>query len=392
MSFAARTLAFVESIAFSHTERQDLLHHIIKYALQIHGLERSTVLRKYAFKIDILPEVMHFKAQYLDVSSYIHRQLWKDVLHYLQGSTTENTDIAFCMRYLDAADVAVLKGQSVNEDNSVDKLDLDEWAKGKNILKWVKKKLYKLKFISTYDPGFDLEDFGQELACEAIRVINTYQRMNHSDKYADEPIEDRLDKYLEGALANKVGSLIEYYTSLSRRRMVSTNDDLYKNLKAVKKSLGSARKKGEDVSAQKAKVRELTSQIQNTESDYYSVTVAIEPSEDIESEDIHIESHHNATDIEETMNNLLWIESFRENISDPRDQEYINLILDSGAAKEFQGWLDDKGYKADTFTANHRLACKYVMAKDKRGGYNSKLPRWNKKNLTENPEVLRMLA
>ena len=138
MQFATRILAFVESINLADSDRKTLLQTLVRYTLQIDGSQRATVLRKAAFGMDRVPEVMHFKTQYLDVSSYIHRSLWKGVVSYLKTGVleegTEKGDVDYCLQLLRPEDKDVLQTSSLNEDASVDGFDVEEWAEDINIL------------------------------------------------------------------------------------------------------------------------------------------------------------------------------------------------------------------------------------------------------------------
>lgn len=398
MQFATRILSFVESINLSSTDRKELLTALVQYALQIHGTQRATVLRKLAFRLDRMPEVMYFKNQYLDVSSYIHRNLWKSVVGFLQTSEVDQeikSDVDYCLGLLTDADRSVLKVVGLNESSSVEDFDIAKWAEDKNILQWVRSKIYKLKFIAHYDPGIDLEDFAQDLACEVVRVINTYQRIKVPDEHAQGPLQTRLEKCIDGALNNKIGSLIERHTSLSRRRSVSTNDELYKQLKSTKKKLNKTKKVGDvaAIAATEAKVKKIAEEIQNTESDYFAQTSSIEPTTEIGTHTLHLNSWVDFTNTEDKLNEALWAEKIPEVVNDPRDRDYLKLVLeDPEIDTDFEKWAGDrKVKKTDNVNNRLRLAHKFIVEQDK-NGYYAGLPKWNKNSMMKNENLLRMFA
>jgi len=398
MQFATRILSFVESLNITTNERQDLLKALVRYTLHVNGTQRATILRKKAFALDKVPEVMHFKIQYLDVSSYIQLKLWKGVVGFLKGHVVDDEikdDVKYCLSFLNSEDCTILKNIGLNEESNVEDFDVDQWTKDKNVLQWVRKKIYKLKFISDYDPSIDLEDFSQDLACEVFRIINTYQRVKRSPKHSQEPLQLRLEKYVDGALANKINNIIEHHTSISRRRAVSTNDELYKKLKAAKKSLNKAKRTEEISFAEEAKVKEILASIQNTESDYYSQTTDIDEGEDIGINRLDINYGINYSETEDQWNELLWAESFKAKLGDPRDLDYVKLVLeDPELDHSFHDWVEAQGRKVKSAKGRLRLAQKFIKAKDRQGDY-ANYPttvRWDKDNLFDNGPMLRMFA
>lgn len=250
-SFYARVSAFLEELQLPEKETKTIEHELVRVALQIQDGVGSTKLRQYCYSLNRLPEFTYFKDQYLDVSYYIHRELWLAVFHQVKDGTVPNTeplmgDASYCISLLDAKDTAKVKKQVINESLSVDSLELDEtWTTGKkkrrNFMQYVKSKTSTLNYLSRYDPGLSQDDFAQDLACEALRTFNTYPR-SKCQTQDDSPIRVRVEKYIERSLNNKVLSLKGYYACENRRRIVSTIPHLYNEQSQYKKLFRAAQK------------------------------------------------------------------------------------------------------------------------------------------------------
>jgi hypothetical protein len=320
-SFQKRVEQLVNEISFfvqKESEQKELVSEIVRLVLGIQTGMGSTALRRITFRNNILDDFTFFKNQYLDVSHYLHRQLWKAVVRSVQEGEKYTDarlrsdvisclqherpldgnayaiqvfeekvqafvqvlkqDTAFCLQSLNSRDLAKIKELSINEELNVDSIDMANFTTGKkkpkDLQTYVKTKSYTLNFLSEYDPGFTPEDFDQDLLCETVRVANVYGRSKckniHRELKDDEgnaqamtPIKVRLEKYVETALNNKVDNLKEYHTCENRRRVSTTDSKLYKEKAKIKKLM----QKNPIYNANKEKLAELKKMIGITHKD-----------------------------------------------------------------------------------------------------------------------------
>lgn len=414
ISFKQTVVQFVQNQILTETQKKELTKEIVKFALQIHGQQRSAVLRKYAFAHSCLEETSFFKQQYLDVSAYIHRELWRDVK---SRSTTE--DVRFCLDHLTRKELETFD-RIAYHDIDISSFDLNKWLKEK--MKHLKNKSYKLKFIRDSDPCFDIEDFTQDLALEAVRVVNSFGRVKAKGN-PEESLQTQLEKYLEGSLNNKINSLIEYHTTGVRRRSVNTNEGLYKKLKEVKSELNVIKTKhrayeenvvetrlrtldwftgtaipfvtkatlklfkfpkevleklgdlavvtrerlreallscplvGDDVVSYEKKLRLIQNDIENTDSDYIPRTTELdaeaETAETVDPDDV------------------IWLKEFKGKVGNEADEAYVKLVLGEAEPElinSFETWVANrpgKYRKLKNYTNLFKLARKYVIEKNK---------------------------
>lgn len=412
-TFKNRVSQFTTSLLLTNNEKISLTKEVVKFVLQLHGQQRSTVLRKKAFALGCLEETTHFKNQFLDVSEYIHTDLWKNVRDRL-----DTEDVQFCLKHLTPKELKAiddLKYPGTDTSN----FDLNQWITDK--IKYLKSKTYKLRFIKEYDPSFDTDDFVQELACEAVRVVRTFGRSKAKGNPND-TLKIQLEKYIEGALNNKIRSFIEYHTSGTRRRAVSTNEKLYKKLKTVKKHLNLVKRSHQtyvegvvetrlmtlkwygaeryitkktlvekfpekvvenfkddlvithdqlkkvllqypfemaDVSAFEQKVSLVQNDIKKTDGDYFAKTLSF---------DTTAEMNYELDDSGDSPDNKIWLDQFSYKVKDPRDNEYLALVLGDAEEKlenDFVAWANknQKSRNIRNFNTRYQLAQKFVGEK-----------------------------
>jgi len=150
------------------------------------------------------------------------------------------SDVKFCLALLNERDLAKLRTEKINPSLNIDHIKIDEnWRiggkkKNSNLLEFIKSKTGTLQYLSQYDGAVTQEDFQQEIACEVLRVANIYPKLNQqiSD---DTSVEEKLQRYISVSVNNKVLGIKEHYDHPSRRRVVSTIDPLYKELKKLKR-------------------------------------------------------------------------------------------------------------------------------------------------------------
>ena len=256
-----RKVTMTEKPSLTKQDRELVAREIVKFIMQIQKGVGSTTLRTITFRLHCLDDFTYFKNQYLDMSQYIHRVLWLAVLDKAHnGRDSEDPmvkeDTDFCLSLLEAKDLEKLS--TIGADNTLDvsSIKMDEnWTTGrggrrKKLLAYAKSKLHTLSFLNEYDPGIEPEDFNQDFLCEILRVFNTYPRSkckNLGKEVQEEdkklaPIQDRVERYVESAFNNKVMNIKEYYSCESRRRVTTTDNDLYKQRSRLNKNLGAADK------------------------------------------------------------------------------------------------------------------------------------------------------
>ena len=243
--FKYRLEEFMASVTIQQPYRDDFIKEIARLMMKVQEGAGSSVVRRKAFRLNIEDDFKYFKEQYLDVSKYLLSTVWTATLDKIQkGVDSPNemvrSDVDYLISLLDDNDVDTIKNKPPrNESLNVDSIDLSTWTTGKekkkNMDEYAKSKIYTLSFISDYDKCFDKEDWAQDMKCEIIRVINSYPRSNCTNFISADSLPDRVNQYVETASNNKVNNIKERYTCETRRRVVSTVDPLYKEIKKLKK-------------------------------------------------------------------------------------------------------------------------------------------------------------
>lgn len=242
MSFKLRVENFIGSLHLSSEDKQEIRKEIVKFVLHIQDGSGSIRLRTKAYRKNILEDVLFFKSQYLDVSHYVHRTLWKSVVEQLNSNSFCSEDVEYCCSLLDQQELEKVKKIVVNQNFNIDALDITKWKMGKtkrrDLVPHIKTKVSALNFISKYDPALTQADFAQELACEAIKVFNLYPRSKGLNASKSEGIlQSQVEMYMEKALTNKVKNLDYYYSCDSRKRVGNTNSKTIKKKKKLEKHL-----------------------------------------------------------------------------------------------------------------------------------------------------------
>jgi len=251
-SFATRLNKFAAECKLSEEDAHSLKAEVIRYVLKLLSRKGTLSIRAFAKKHNFLGEFTHFRDQYLSISQYVHRTLWVKVLEfYNEQKVPEDalvlSDVQFCLEHLNKEDLKKLKTQKVNPALNIDHIQIDQnWQIGgkkkKNTLKdFIKSKTGTLQYLNQYDGAVTQEDFQQEIACEVLRVANIYPKLNQQIT-DDTSIEDKLQRYISVSVNNKVLSIKEHYDHPSRRRVVSTIEPLYKEMKKFKRFQANARR------------------------------------------------------------------------------------------------------------------------------------------------------
>lgn len=342
---------------------------VIRYILKIQKGMGSTAIKSLAHKNNFPSEWSFFKQQYLDMSEYINRKLWKAVVKFVQDTEISDddmmaSDVSYCLNQLGIDDIEKINEKRLNDNCNVGNIDLNTWETGKtkkrNIQEYVQSKVGSLRFLAEYDPAMDLEDFQQDLAVELCRVYNYYEQSSGT-KLASETenqvsLSERFMKYGETALNNKVLNLKEHYSCESRRRVSTTDSKLYRTRTRIKKEL-SKNPNDQKLLAQLDKVEK---KIKTSNSDYFSTVTPLVRGNDGEFRELDAKEIGNPLikSIEPTreLEDQLWVEELILNLP-PKQGKFVTVLLkhDDDFEIWFDKWAEGKKVKYDSNNIDHRI-------------------------------------
>lgn len=346
--FTLQIMDFVDSDD-KMTTIEEFKSEVIRYILKIQKGMGSTAIKSLAHKHNFAPEWSFFKQQYLDMSAYVNRKLWKAIVNYTQDCETEEdrtyaSDVMYCLSHLNADDLELLKKKKVNKDCNVDEINLNTFVTGKtkqrNLQEYFASKVGGLRYLVQYDPAMDLSDFEQDLAVEFCRVYNYYEQSVgtklEAEKENEVSLGERFQKYGETALNNKVLNLKEYWGCESRRRVSTTDNKLYRTRARLKKELA----KNPDDTKIIAKLAKIEEQIGNSNSDYFSVVTPLVRGNDGEFRELDareignplVKAIDSTQDVEETM----WVNELIEGLP-PKLSRFVQALLTHD--EEFEKWF-----------------------------------------------------
>jgi len=396
VSFRGRVSSFIQNLNLSDENADLLTREIVRFVLQVDSKSRSRNLRKAAFKMNCLSDIVYFKDQYLNSSSYLNGVLWQAVLLYATknkrpNNKTVRVDVAFCYDMLCEDDFKIFKKQRSDKRLDVSKIDLTKWSNGryKTIEGYARSKIHKLGFLSLYDPSMDSEDFVQDILCEFLRIFHSYSR-SKGEIVDNEPIEQRVCKYIDKALGNKIKSMIDYYTSASRKRITSTLDRHYKKIKALKKKNGSNPKTEYEV-----EILKLKEVIKNNNEDYYPTTTELNMNYNTEEGEVKLQidpSYYNDHYSVDNIIDNVWVNELDETIKDKRTMLYIKALL--GRDDDFEKWVDTNASAKDQENIDNnrygtvcKLAKKYVSLQ-----YEEAARDWKPSEIASQDDVIKCFA
>jgi hypothetical protein len=378
-SFKTKVVSFIQNSGIrTEADRADIQKEIVRLALHIQTGMGSTTLRRKTFRLNCLDEFTHFKNQYLDMSSYVHRKLWVAVVNYAKDgilpsatspeeAATILEDVMFCLSILDENDQEKVRKTEVKQALNVDSIDLSTMTTGaksrKDLISYAKSKAFTLRFLTDHDPGLELEDFEQDLLCEIVRVFNAYPRSKgkNLDANAADNLRLRVEKYLETALNNKVMNLKEYYTCDNRRRVATTDAALYKLKSKLKKLM----QKDPNNKEFQDRFKEVEAKIKSSDSDYYSIVTSLVRHEDGEDRVIDVaDTNKNGSEEEGVLleeprsaEERMWIEQVCTKVS-PNIAKFVRIITGEHN-KEFEIWAKDQAIDTNLFDSLVKAARKY---------------------------------
>jgi hypothetical protein len=395
--FQTKTEEFLSSISQSESDTKKIRNEIVKLVLQIQEGMGSNNLRRITFRLNCLDEFTFFKNQYLDMSAYLNRLLWVAVIEkYNHGITPENEvlsqDVDYCIDSLLPQDLLKLKSKEFNTQLDLSNIDLAVMTTGKNkqrdIQTYVQSKSYTLNFLAEFDPGIAIEDLEQDLACEYVRVFNTYSRsrgknINKSEDVSKASTEKKFQMYSEMAVNNKVKNLKEYYTCESRRRVATTDQELYNERNRLRKHVFKTAKtylSPEEIDSLKREVSlgrdidkslrekiltgqdqldsliELQRTIRASDVDYFSTTASLVRIDSSDEERVIDIADTKGGGLEYDERNLLadsytetsvWVESLCERVDD-RIAKFVKIVT-GHHNQEFETWAENSGVNTEKF-------------------------------------------
>lgn len=342
---------------------------VIRYTLKIQKGMGSTAIKSLAHRHNFPSDWSFFKQQYLDMSEYINRHLWKAVVLFVKDTKMSDdnmlaSDVNYCLKHLKMEDIEKINKKNINEDCNVGGIDLSTWETGKkkkrNLMEYCQSKTGSLRFLTEYDPAMDSEDFQQDLAVELLRVYNYYEQSAGSKLKAEKanniPLEERFMKYGETALNNKVLNLKEHYSCESRRRVSTTDSKAYRTRARLKKELS---KNPDDPKIAK-ELAKVEKKLKTSNGDYFSTVTPLVRGNDGEFRELDAREIGNplVKSIEPTreLEEFLWVEELIQSLP-PKLSNFVSILLNHDDAFEiwFNEWSQDKKITYDSNNIDHRI-------------------------------------
>lgn len=342
---------FLASVNIPEEVKDEFRTETIKLAITIQEKMGATILRALSRKWDFFEEFTHFKKQYLDMSAYIHKILWRDVVYFIQkkdfrrNDAILNKDIMYCIKYLTDADIEKVVDMKINHNLNA-ALDLDAFTTGKttqrDLYTYVKSKAGTLKFLSKYDFGNDPEDFVHDLIEELVRVNNGYNKSSGKNLDGAVSVDTAIKMYIETALNNKVNQVKDYWSSDVRRRVTSTHSHLYRRRGNLRKII----KKETDLEKIKAmneEIGQINDKLRASNHDYYSIVTPLVRTNESENREVDAQEIDPNTIEESTTDEDIWAADLIQDLP-PRISRCINILM-GNYDEEFFIWSMDKGKK-----------------------------------------------
>lgn len=376
LSFQKQLEDFIDSVSdyvLAENKNQALIEfkrEVIRYILKIQKGMGSTAIKSMAHRNNFIDDWVFFKQMYLDMSFYVNRRLWKAIVIYVKDLEEDQdemitADVNYCISQLTTEDIEKIKDKKVNTDCNLDHIDMSKFETGKRkkrtLPEYFASKTGSLKFLATYDPAMEQEDFEQDLAVEFFRVANYYEQSAGSklkeEKKNNIPVEERFMKYAETALNNKVLNLKEHWSCESRRRVSTTDNKLYRLQAKLKKDIS------KDPSNDKLKreLEKVKAKLRTSNGDYFSTVTPLVRGEDGEFREL--DAREIGTPLTKAVNPMgetedtMWINQILTDLPS-KVADFVNIICFDGN-EEFERWFDNwakgKKVKYNTNNFDHRV-------------------------------------
>jgi len=379
----------------SPESRVEIRREIIRVILQIQTGAGALGLRRLMLNQSHLEEFLYFKQYYLDISHYLHQVLWKAAINAVNGFPVSygyrvNQDAKWCLSHLLPADLDVLKQRQINDDLDVSHIDFSKWKIGKNkkqkIQSYINGKAYPLRFLSKYDSAIDSEDNKQDLFVEMFRVVNSYSRAKGklpvNEVYVGQCVTDacnepatvgkrcalhdrdnRIQQYVEVALNNKVNNIKEHHTTGRRRRLATTNAEVYQERNKLKKQLVKARRDGEDTTQIAEQLSAVEKQLKNNPGDFYTTVFNLsqgtEPGKpDLEQVIGSIAHRDGSYGTKAQIESALWVDAVCKKVK-PSVARFVKIVV-GAVDNDFESWAASNDVSLESFTSLVSNAKKYL--------------------------------
>jgi hypothetical protein len=364
--------------SFSHlqdSQREIFCEELLRYILKIQRKTKTPgagLLRAIALNFEILDEFMFFKSQYLEVSNYLHTKFWINCLAELKSEPIEDqnekSDVVWAFSFLDDADKKNLQEKwYIDPDLQVSEINPKTWSTGKDVKRkfndYIRSKVKPLRFIATYDPGQDIEDLSQDIICEIYRIKNNYGRAFSGkldqEKNIDPCKDNRLKKYIEASLNNKVMAIKKANTTTSKARISSTKQPLYARRERLKKII---RKCKDEATFSKfsKELEDIEAKLKDSKEDFFltvtSLTKKKPENEDTVSELGDFVDVKSATEDlgmgkeqpEKKIYEEIFVKELVDEICDPRIKEFIKIVI-GDYDDTFEEWASKNKYNLAKF-------------------------------------------
>jgi hypothetical protein len=326
--------------------RQQFRTEVVRLALTIQEKMGATVLRALSREFNFFEEFTHFKKQYLDMSAYIHRSMWREVIYFIQmkdfrtNNAILNKDIMYCLTNLTDSDIEKVVNMQINHNlNASLDIDVDNFTTGKTtqrgLYEYVESKAATLKFLSKYDFGMDQQDFIHDLMEELLRVNNGYNKSSGKNLKADSSVDNSIKQYVETALNNKVNQVKDFWSSDTRRRVTSTHSPLYRRRGNLRKLL----KKEVDlnkIAEINKEIGEINEKLRNGSHDYYSIVTPLVRTNESENREVDAQEIDPTTIEEFSTEDEIWAHDLIQDLT-PRISRCVSILM-GNYDEEFHFW------------------------------------------------------
>ncbi len=338
----------------------------VRLILTIQDKMGATILRALSREFDFFEDFTHFKKQYLDMSAYIHKSLWRDVIYFIQmkdfrtNDAELNKDIMYCLKHLTDSDIEKILDMKINHNLNA-ALNLDEFTTGKttqrDLYTYVKSKAGTLKFLSKYDFGNDPEDFVHDLVEELVRVNNGYNKSSGKNINDNTSVDDSIKQYVETALNNKVNQVKDYWSSDVRRRVTSTHSPLYRRRANLRKIL----KKEIDIAVIakiNTEIGEINEKLRTGNHDYYSTVTPLVRTNESENREVDSQEIDPSTIEESSTEEEIWAHDLTLDLT-PRISRCVKLLM-GHYDEEFAFWsVKQKDFNLDQLDQYFKAVMKF---------------------------------
>lgn len=389
--FQVRLEGFLKDLLVEEKVKTEIRREVVKLMLTIQKGMGANKLTAISREHDFFDDFKFFKKQYLDVSAYMHRVLWREIVYFIKEQNYRikhealNSDILYAIKFLHNDDIERIMLLKINYNLNAS-LDLNNFSTGKvvkrNLQAYAKSKTGSLKYLTKYDAGNTKDDFNQDIIEELVRVNNAYNKSSGKNLSSEDNIENAIQKYLETSLNNKVNQIKDYWGSNIRSRVSSTHSDLYKSKETLEKKLKTFEVGSPDHKKTEMALLAVKRELKEGSSDYYSVVVPLVRTNESENREVDAQEVDPTIITDDNSEDTYWSKKLLDDLEQqditPRISKCVNILLgnyDSG----FIEWskTSKKKYNLDILDHLSKAAMEYCKV--------------TKNELRNNPTLIRAL-